>query len=201
MIFLIMVFRTASFSGSLRGLVSYKGWHSRGYLPHFDSAETVQFVTFRLADSLPKAIAEELSHLTENLAETDDRLDDGWGACWLKQPAIAQLVEDAIMHFDARRYCLLAWCIMPNHVHVIVEPTDGNRIGAIVHSWKSFSAKQANHILDRSGSFWHRDYFDRFIRDEGHLLRTIDYVENNPVKAGLAATAAAWPWSSGRLRG
>ena len=63
----------------------------------------------------------------------------------LKQPAIAQLVEDTIMHFDARRYCLLAWCIMPNHIHVVVEPTDGNRIGAIVHSWKSFSAKQANH--------------------------------------------------------
>ena len=180
--------------------MSYKGWHSRGYLPHFDSAETVQFVTVRLADSLPKAVAEELSNLSENLAEADHRLDDGWGACWLKQPAIAQLVEDTIMHFDARRYCLLAWCIMPNHVHVVVEPTDGNRIGAIVHSWKSFSAKQANRILDRSGSFWHRDYFDRFIRDEGHLMRTIDYVENNPVKAGLAGSAAAWPWSSGRLR-
>jgi REP element-mobilizing transposase RayT len=180
--------------------MSYKGWHSRGYLPHFDSAETVQFVTFRLADSLPRAVTEELSHLSENLAETDHRLDDGWGECWLKQPAIAQLVEDAIVHFDARRYCLLAWCIMPNHVHVVVEPSDGNRIGGIVHTWKSFSAKQANRILDRHGPFWHRDYFDRFIRVEGHLMRTIDYVEYNPVKAGLASGAAAWPWSSGRLR-
>ena len=181
--------------------MSYKGWHSRGYLPHFDSAETVQFVTVRLADSLPRTVAEELSKLPDNLAETDHRLDDGWGRCWLKEPAIAQLVEDTILHFDARRYCLLAWCIMPNRMHVVVEPAGGHRIGAIVHSWKSFSAKQANRILDRSGAFWHRDYFDRFIRDEGHLMRTIDYVENNPVKAGLAGSAAAWPWSSGRLRG
>ena len=180
--------------------MSYKGWHSRGYLPHFDSAETVQFVTFRLADSLPRSFEESLAKGSDDLAETDHKLDGGMGACWLKQPAIAQLVEDAIMHFDARRYCLLAWCIMPNHVHVVVEPTDGNPIGAIVHSWKSFSAKQANRILDRSGSFWHRDYFGRFVRDEGHLMRTIDYVENNPVKAGLAGSAAAWPWSSGRLR-
>ena len=180
--------------------MSYKGWHSRGYLPHFDSAETVQFVTFRLADSLPRAVAKALADLPDNLAETDHRLDGGLGACWLKEPAIAQLVEDAILHFDGQRYRLIAWCIMPNHVHVVVEPIDGNGLGSIIHTWKSFSAKQANRALGRDGSFWHRDYFDRFIRDEGHLARTIDYVESNPVKAGLVATIAEWPWSSGRLR-
>jgi hypothetical protein len=161
--------------------MSYKGWHSRGYLPHFDSAETVQFVTFRLADSLPRAVAKALADLPDNLAETDHRLDGGLGACWLKEPAIAQLVEDAILHFDGQRYRFIAWYIMPNHVHVVVEPIDGSSLGSIIHTWKSFSAK-------------------RFIRDEGHLARTIDYVENNPVKAGLVATIAAWPWSSGRLR-
>lgn len=165
--------------------MSYKGWHSRGYLPHFDSPETVQFVTFRLADSLPTAHA---------------HLERGLGACWLEQPAIAQLVVDAIMHFDARRYCLLAWCVMPNHVHVIVEPIDGNRMGAIVHAWKSFSAMQANRLLDRGGPFWHRDTSDRFVRDEDDLVRTINEVEDSPVRAGLVASAAAWPWSSRRLR-
>src|SRR5216684_2535502 len=109
--------------------MSHKGWHSRGYLPHFDSAETIQFVTFRLVD---------------NLAETDHRLDSGFGTCWLKDAAIAQLVEDVILHFDGQRYRILGWCIMPNHVHVIVEPMSGNSLGAIVHTWKSFSAKQAN---------------------------------------------------------
>jgi REP element-mobilizing transposase RayT len=108
--------------------------------------------------------------------------------------------EDAILHFDGRRYRILAWCIMPNHVHVVVEPISANKLGTIVHTWKSFSAKQANRALGRSGPFWHRDYFDRFIRDEGHLARTVDYVENNPVKAGLVSATTAWPWSSGRFR-
>jgi REP element-mobilizing transposase RayT len=180
--------------------MGHKGWHSRGYLPHFDSAETIQFVTFRLADSLPRAIAKAVAQLPDSLAEADRRLDGGLGSCWLRQPSIAQVVEEAVLHFDGQRYRLLAWCIMPNHVHVVVEPIQGGRIGSIVHSWKSFSAKQANHVLGRSGPFWHRDYFDRFIRDEGHLARTIEYVENNPVKAGLVTTTAEWPWSSGRLR-
>jgi putative transposase len=180
--------------------VNHKGWHSRGYLPHFDSAETVQFVTFRLADSLPRAVAEALAKLTDNLAETDHKLDGGLGACWLKEPPIARLVEDAIMHFDGERYRLLGWCIMPNHVHVVVESADGHSLGAIVRSWKSFIANRANKVLGRSGPFWHRDYFDRFIRDEGHLSRTIDYVENNPVKAGLTSSAADWQWSSARRR-
>jgi REP element-mobilizing transposase RayT len=180
--------------------MTHKGWHSRGYLPHFDSAETTQFVTFRLFDSLPRAVVESLAKLVDSLAETDHNLDGGFGACWLKDATVARLVEDAILHFDGQRYRILAWCIMPNHVHVVVEPISANKLGAIVHTWKSFSAKQANRALGRSGPFWHRDYFDRFIRDEGHLARTVDYVENNPVKAGLVSATTAWPWSSGRFR-
>jgi REP element-mobilizing transposase RayT len=180
--------------------MSHKGWHSRGYLPHFDSPETIQFVTFRLADSLPKVVAAVLASRTDNLAKTDSSLDVGYGACWLEEPAIASILQDAILHFDSQRYRLLAWCIMPNHVHVVVEPIGGSSLGGIVHSWKSFSAKEANRMLGRNGPFWHKDYFDRFIRDEGHLGRTVEYVENNPVKAGLVATNADWPWSSCRLR-
>ena len=180
--------------------MDHRGWHSRGYLPHFDSAETIQFVTFRLADSLPRAVAESLAKSPDNLAETDRSLDSGFGGCWLKEPAVAQLAEDALLHFDGQRYHLLAWCIMPNHVHAVVEPIEGNRLGMILHTWKSFSAKQANRTLGRAGPFWHKDYFDRFIRNEGHLARTVEYVENNPVKAGLASTASTWPWSSARLR-
>ncbi len=172
---------------------THKGWHSRGYLPHFDSTETIQFVTFRLADSLPASVA-------ESLAETDHRLDAGLGACWLKDPAVAAFAQDALLHFDGTRYRLLAWCIMPNHVHAVMEVAHGYQLGAIVRSWKSFSASQANRIIGRTGRFWHRDYFDRFIRDDGHLHRTIDYVENNPVKAGLASAPAVWPWSSAHER-
>jgi putative transposase len=163
------------------GSMTHKGWHSRGYLPHFDSAETIQFVTFRLFDSLPRAVTAMLTKQPDNLAKTDESLDGGLGACWLKDPTIAVLVENAMLHFDGDRYRLLAWCIMPNHVHVVVEAVEGNRLGAIVQAWKSFTAHQANNVLRRNGPFWHKDYFDRFIRDEGHLARTLDYVENNPV--------------------
>ena len=102
---------------------------------------------------------------------------------------MAELVQNAILHFDGERYRILAWCIMPNHVHVVVEPFDGRRLGAILHSWKSFTANKANLLVRRTGTFWHDDYFDRYMRDEDHLMRTTHYVEQNPVKAGLVDTA------------
>jgi putative transposase len=110
--------------------MTHKGWHSRGYLPHFDSAETIQFVTFRLFDSLPRAVTEMLTKQPDNLAKTDESLDGGLGACWLKDPTIAALIENALLHFDGDRYRLLAWCIMPNHVHVIVEPHRREQAGS-----------------------------------------------------------------------
>ena len=177
-----------------------KGWHSRGYLPHFDSPETVQFVTFRLADSLPKAVAEVLRHREDDVLRIERELDVGIGACWLRREEIASLVEAALLHFDGQRYRLLAWCIMPNHVHVVIEMMDGQSLSSIVASWKSFTAHKANALLERNGRFWHADYFDRFMRNEEHLNQTVDYVEQNPVKAGLAAHPSDWTWSSARLR-
>jgi len=177
-----------------------KGWHSRGYLPHFDSAEIVQFITFRLADSLPRAVVEVLRQQDDAMRLIDERLDAGMGACWLGRSDIASLVQTALLHFDGDRYRLLAWCLMPNHVHAIVEIVGDTSLSEIVRSWKSFTARQANALLDRSGSFWHPDYFDRYMRNEQHLERTIDYVESNPVKAGLASIAEDWPWSSAKFR-
>ena len=169
-------------------------------MPHLDSPETIQFETFQLGDSLPKAVAQALAALPDNLPQTDKKLDAGLGACWLGRPEVAELVETALLHFDGLRYRLLAWCVMPNHVHVVVEPAADNSLDQIVHSWKSYTAHQANRLLGHSGAFWHRDYFDRYIRDEGHLDRTIEYVESNPVKAGLASEPMEWRWSSARLR-
>src|SRR5262245_37778524 len=92
---------------------AHRGWHSRHYLPHFDSQDVIQFVTFRLADSLP---AEALARLRDaDRAETlrHEMLDRGWGACWLKSEPIARLVEEAFLEFDAVRYRLHAWTVMP----------------------------------------------------------------------------------------
>ncbi len=87
-----------------------KGWHSRGYLPHFDSPETLQFVTFRLFDSLPAHAIEQMK-LAVGDADRDAFLDQGTGPYWLRQPEIAQLVEDSLLHFDGARHRLIAWTI------------------------------------------------------------------------------------------
>ena len=88
---------------------------------------------------------------------------------------------------------------MPNHVHALIEvwlvP-----LGKILQSWKSHTSKEANRILGRKGTFWAEDYFDRYIRDEEHLRRAVRYIENNPVRAGLATAPEDWPWSSARYR-
>src|SRR3954468_10834106 len=154
-----------------------KGWHSRGYLPHFDSPETVQFVTFRLADSLPRAVAAVMKQDDETTLALDRELDQGRGECWLRRIDIASVVQDALLHFDGHRYRFLAWCIMPNHVHVVVEALHDHSLSSVVQSWKSFTGRRANKILGRSGSFWHPDYFDRYMRNEEHLGRTIEYIE------------------------
>jgi putative transposase len=178
-----------------------KGWHSRGYLPHFDSPETVQFVTFRLADSLPRHVVEGLRLADDGIQRIDRELDTGLGECWLRSPAISSLVQDSLFHSDGQRYRLLAWCLMPNHVHVVIDMLEGKAsLGTIVRSWKSFTARRANEQLGRSGAFWHADYFDRYMRNEDQLNRTIEYVEQNPVKAGLVNEPAQWSWSSAYFR-
>jgi putative transposase len=154
-------------------------------LPRISSSsrftEAVQFITFRLADSLPRSVVEALRAQDNGIRLIDERLDAGAGGCWLGRADIAALVQDALLHFDGIRYRLLAWCLMPNHVHAIIEIVDTHSVGDTVRVWKSFTARRANEILDRSGSF-------------------IAYVENNPVNAGLAAFTDGWPWSSASFR-
>jgi len=182
--------------------MSPKGWHSRGYLPHFDSPEALQFVTFRLFDSLPTEAVEKLRLMAAPVSDSDRDafLDAGMGNCWLQQPAVAEIVEEALLHFDEERYRLIAWTIMPNHVHVLIEPNADRSLGSIVSSWKRFSARMANRVLKRSGPFWQDDYWDTYIRNERHFESTISYIENNPVKAGLVEDATDWPWGHARLR-
>lgn len=192
-------------SGQARGVAPASQYH-RTHLPHFEAGEVPQHVCFRLADSLPSAVVAawrpELSRLPEarRAAGTRERaeaaLDRGYGACWLRRPEVAALVQAAIMHFDQKRYVLHAWVIMPNHVHALVTALEGRYLSGILHSWKSFTATSANRYLGRRGEFWQADYFDRVMRDEAHFAATMDYIHWNPVKAGLCNKPEDWPWSS-----
>lgn len=181
-------------------------WRSRGYLPHLDESGLTQHLTFRLADSLPRRVLAaweaELASVPEKERRKakDERieswLDRGYGACCLKDDRIAEVVEGSLLHFDGERYRLLAWCVMPNHVHAVAETFPGHPLDQVVHSWKSYSATRVNRMLGRSGRFWQTEYYDRFIRDRGHLARVVAYVEHNPVTAGMVESADAWRWSS-----
>jgi putative DNA methylase len=88
---------------------------------------------------------------------------------------------------------------MPNHVHVLITPLNGNSLSPIVHSWKSFTAKEANKRLGRSGTFWQEEYFDRAIRDESHFRGAVEYIEYSPVRAGLIERPENWELSSAHL--
>jgi putative DNA methylase len=154
-------------------------------------------VTFRLADSLPKAMLErwntELVHLEEQAIEIERRrrienyLDKSIGDAWLKNPEVAELVQNALFFFDV---------IMPNHVHALLVPLRDHSLSSILHSWKSFTSNRANKLLARRGEFWQEDYFDRYIRHAKHFGDAIHYIENNPVKARLCARKCDWRFSS-----
>ncbi|MBI3987652.1 MAG: transposase [Lentisphaerae bacterium] len=199
------------------------GWHSRGYLPHYDSDVTTQHVTFHLADSLPREVVlrleEELKAVPPGRQDVERRkrveawIDGGHGSCLLREPSIARMVESSLLFFDAQRYHLLAWVVMPNHVHVLFHPMNDWRVASIVASWKKFTARKicdcrktgkANLEIGAPGSgvpgpVWHREYWDRYMRDERHFRQAMEYIHENPVKAGLIEKAEDWPWSSARF--
>jgi REP element-mobilizing transposase RayT len=162
-----------------------KGWHSRGYLPHLDSAEIVQHVVFRLADAVPPGHAVD-----------ETTLDAGHGASVLRDPICAHIVSNALLSFDGERYVLKAWCVMPNHVHALVFTKRECPIGGVVRSWKTYTAREINQCIGRSGQLWARDYFDRYMRDDALFLTTKRYIEMNPVAAGLCAKPSDWRYSS-----
>ncbi len=181
------------------------------YLPHCTLNGATYAVCVRLADALPQTVAEawqceraallaeaganptiaQRDRLRELFSERVERyLDAGQGACWLQRPEIARVAADALRHFDGQRYELLAWCIMPNHVHVVVRPLGRHTLPQILKSWKGFSSTEANRLLNRQGEFWQPEYYDHLIRDAHDLAHAVHYVLQNPAKAGLNN----WPW-------
>lgn len=182
-------------------VAGFQGWHERGYLPHRDEPSLTQFVTFRLADSFPEELREQWEELLqieddrERRTQLEAWLDLGHGACHLRDPRIAELVADALRHFDDSRYRLVAWVVMPNHVHVLFEVGEVP-MSKIVQSWKRQTAREANKLLGQNGAFWQPDYWDTYMRDIEHQQRTIRYIQNNPVKAGLVSRYQDWPWRS-----
>ena len=184
---------------------SFLGWHERGYLPHRDERGLVQFVTFRLADAFPEELRSEWQALLEieddrkRQTELEAYLDKGRGECHLRRRDVAAIVEDSLLFRHDVHYELNAWVIMPNHVHILFRVQDVP-MSQTIDAWKGFTAKKANRILGRKGQFWQEGYWDTYMRDTEHELKTRQYIENNPTKAKLVAFRKEWPWGSARFR-
>ena len=186
-----------------KGLKSNEGWYSRGYLPHFDGGEIAQFITFRLFDSMPQHLLEKWRlEITDEASQIEFRkkierfLDAGYGSCFLARHDIAELVQKTLIFHQGKKYRLVAWVIMPNHVHILLIPLPEIELSKIMHSIKSYTSHEANKLLGRKGQFWQPESFDRYIRNSEHFSSVRRYIENNPVKARLCERAEDWLYSS-----
>ena len=142
-----------------------------------------------------------------------DKLLDGSnsGVLWLKNNDVAKIVYDSIMFRDKKEYDLHCFCIMPNHVHMVFEIGDENvgriadstprngvsgyRVTKILQDMKKYAAKESNKILNRSGQFWHNESYDHVIRNSIEFGNIVNYVIQNPVKAGLVDNYKKWKWT------
>ena len=172
-------------------------------------------ITYRLSDSLPKHVLENLDHDSDSIKRRNSiekYLDQGHGSCLLKTPDIANEIIKNWQHFSGIRYDLFAGVVMPNHVHVMIKTNDDWPISKIVWSWKTYisnfikkgewgAAQACGAPANNEGtcdapakSIWQREYWDRFIRDENHFHSALRYIWENPLKAGLLHKEEKWPF-------
>ena len=189
----------------------------RRHLPHWQPPGATLFITFRLAGSLPRETIAALREKQEQGKTTLSRIGDAterrafgrWdtaldtsnnGLRWLADPQIAAIVVEALHYRHGQVYNLVAFCIMFNHVHLVCMPLAQENgtyyaLSRILQSLKRHTARQANKILHRQGTFWQAESYDHVVRDADELERIAQYVINNPVKAGLVSNWEAWPWT------
>lgn len=125
-----------------------------------------------------------------------------YGPSWLHNEAVAKVVAKTLQFWDTQRIDLIAFCIMPNHVHAVftlldmlTESGQPNALDRFMHSVKGYSAGRANRLLQRKGSFWEGETYDRLVRDDAELVRIVQYILNNPVKAALCEQWSNWKWN------
>jgi REP element-mobilizing transposase RayT len=170
----------------------------RRRLPHFQPDSAYLFVTWRLYGSLP-AVSPDVIYKTPGhaFAAQDLALARGHGLCWLSDPRVARRVGETIRAGESEKkfYELVAWSIMPNHVHLLILPHVA--LPQVTHWIKGRTAREANCLLGRTGEpFWQDESYDHWVRNNKEFRRIAAFIEENPVSAGLAATPEDWPWSS-----
>ncbi len=176
------------------------------HLPHWQQDSVFVFVTWRLADSVPFGVmalwrkeqdswlsdhpkpwdeATELEYHKKFSSQLEEWMDQGMGNCTLNNPDHARIVADSLLFFDGERYFIDTFVVMPNHVHVLIRLQNEFPLENVIQSWKQFSARLINQLSDKSGSFWHKRYWDRLVRSEEHFWKIRRYILKNPEKAKL----------------
>jgi putative DNA methylase len=213
---------------------------TRRYLPHWYVPGAAHFVTYRLAGTIPLPVLRELRAQRDALlkqrpapdttparhreraqkrffAAYDRYLDMECAVDWLARPAVAAMIRGNLYHHDGSKYHLLAYCVMPKHVHVLLQPMDPGMwsaageeederpdghspLSSIMHSLKSYTANRANDLLGRDGTFWQGESYDHWVRDEDELGRIVEYIAFNPVKANLVQRPQDWFFGSAHDR-
>ena len=173
-------------------------------LPHWQPEGHELFLTWRLSGTLPAKVmavlrSSQTKELGKRFREFDRELDRASsGPLWLKNPGIAAvIVEEMKKVADAGLCNLHAWVVMPNHVHVLLEPRAP--MATITKAIKGSTARRANRLLGRTGKyFWQDETFDHWIRNGAEFEKVKKYIERTPVVAGLVSNASDWPWSSAK---
>jgi putative DNA methylase len=205
----------------------------------------MHFITYRLAGTIPCHVLARLRELRtlrlrrklatgetsarrrervhkQFFTEYDHYLDRDASIDWLARPPVAALVRGNLFHHAGDRYQLLAYCVMPNHVHVLLQPTElvaasgpraapatsdpderedsASPLAKIMHALKSYTAHQANRLLGRTGQFWQHESYDHWVRDGDELARIVAYIAWNPVRAKLVREPHEWYFSSAHDR-
>ena len=187
----------------------------RGYLPHWQPLSATFFVTFRLKGSIPMNILNQLIIQKQALLAiagndkeeiykankrffklTEDYLDTNPNEpYWLKEPDNMAVVKEALHYRDGKVYTLYAYCVMSNHVHLLINTLETNEdyLYKIMQDFKKRTGKLCNRHLDRTGnSFWEEEYYDHLVRDEKEFHNILNYIYNNPVKAKLVENGDDW---------
>ena len=176
-----------------------------GNLPHWHQAGKVQFITFRLVDSLPAQVIGELRATIEEFNKIHPKpwstevkrlywntvgpveeslLDKGHGSCLLKDKIVRDPLSDAILHYDGGEWNVMAYVIMPNHVHLLVQLIGEKPLDKLMKSVKMYAANRINKTIGRRGSLWQKESFDRLVRNHEELKHYIIYIVNTHSKVG-----------------
>jgi len=138
-------------------------------LPHWELAGSTYFVTFRVNKALGEILNDSIP---------------------------ASVVEEALRFGYGERYVLHAYVIMPDHVHLLLQPEAGWSLAKILQGLKGITAREINKFLGRRGTFWQDESFDHLVGNEADWIDKFRYIHYNPVKAGLVTMPQDYPFSS-----